>query len=236
MKKKIFIFLLVLSSFSAKSQITGLPDGSIGLGTSEPKSKLDFGTNFSNPSTYPNKITLWSNGPNNYFGFGISNTNLDYFSQHNHRFYTGYNGTPGTEKMVINLNGDVGIGTTDPDGWKLAVNGRIRAKDILVETANWPDYVFEKEYNLPSLKEVENYIKQFGHLKDIPSAKDVESNGFYLGSMSSNLLQKIEELTLYTIKQEKEIEKLKKENKEIKQLNEKLIELQTRLEKLESEN
>ncbi|WP_299246212.1 hypothetical protein [uncultured Aquimarina sp.] len=202
-------------------------NGNVGIGTITPKSRLDIGTNYSDPSVYPNKITLWSGGQNNYFGFGISNGDLDYFSQSNHRFYTEYNGTPGSEKMVIESNGNVGIGTSNPNGWKLAVNGKIRAKEIKVET-DWSDFVFYANYKLPTLLEVENHIKENGHLKDIPSAKEVAENGIFLGEMDSKLLQKIEELTLYTIQQQKEIEKLKLQNK-------KLLELQSRLEKLESE-
>ena len=196
-------------------------NGYVGIGISNPKSKLDIGTNYSNPSIYPNKITLWSGGPNNYFGFGISNGDLDYFSQSNHRFYTEYNGTPGTEKMVIESNGNVGIGTTTPNGWKLAVNGKIRAKEIKVETG-WSDFVFYDTYRLPTLDEVEHHIKEKGHLKDIPSAKEVEENGIFLGEMDAKLLQKIEELTLYTIQQQKEIEQqnsaLAKQEKEILEL------------------
>jgi hypothetical protein len=111
---------------------------------------------------------------------------------------------------IINLNelGNVGIGTANPAGYRLAVNGKIRAKEIKVETG-WSDFVFEKEYQLPTLKEVEKHIKQKGHLKDIPSAKEVAKNGVLLGEMNSKLLLKIEELTLYAIKQQKEIEKLK---------------------------
>jgi hypothetical protein len=81
---------------------------------------------------------------------------------------------------------------------------------------------------LPTLNEVENHIKEKGHLKDIPSAKEVAENGIYLGEMDSKLLQKIEELTLYTIAQEKKI-------KELETLNTKFIELQKRMEKLEKE-
>jgi len=104
-------------------------------------------------------------------------------------------------------NGNVGIGTTDPGAWKLAVNGKIRAKEIKVETG-WADFVFEEEYQLPTLKEVENHIKEKGHLKDIPSAKEVEENGIFLGEINAKLLQKIEELTLYVIEQNKRINQL----------------------------
>lgn len=136
-------------------------------------------------------------------------------------------------KFTVENNGSVGIGTMNPGIWKLAVNGNIRAKEIKVETG-WSDFVFYDSYKLPTLLEVENYIKEKGHLKDIPSAKEVEENGIFLGEMDSKLLQKIEELTLYTIQQEKKILNLEKENEEVKLLNKKLLELQSRLEKLES--
>ena len=101
--------------------------------------------------------------------------------------------------------------------------------------SNWSDFVFYEDYDLPTLTEVENHIKEKGHLKDIPSAEEVAKDGFYLGAMDAKLLQKIEELTLYTIGQQKEIEQLKKENIEIKQLNQKLLEVYKRLEKLENQ-
>ena len=136
----------------------------------------------------------------------------------------------------IKFNGSVGIGTADTKGFKLGVNGKIAAEEVKVALyGNWSDFVFKKEYNLPTLTEVENHIKEKGHLKDIPSAKEVEKNGFYLGEMDAKLLQKIEELTLYTIAQEKKIEKVEKENESLKFLATKFLELQKRLEKLEKE-
>ena len=104
-------------------------------------------------------------------------------------------------------SGNVGIGTSNPGAWKLAVNGNIRAKEIKVETG-WADYVFEDNYSLPTLEEVESHIKEKGHLINIPSAKEVEENGIQLGEMNKLLLEKIEELTLYIIQQEKRIKLL----------------------------
>lgn len=111
--------------------------------------------------------------------------------------------------MVLDEDGNLAIGTDNAYGWKLAVNGNIRAKEIKVETG-WADFVFYKNYKLPTLAEVENQIQKKGHLKDIPSSKEVEKNGIFLGEMQSKLLQKIEELTLYAIAQEKEINVQKK--------------------------
>lgn len=112
--------------------------------------------------------------------------------------------------------GNIGIGTTDTKDYKLAVAGDkgIIAEKITVKVEEqWeiPDYVFKKDYDLPTLKEVEKHIIKKGHLKDIPSAKEiVKKGGFELGNMNKKLLQKIEELTLYTIQQEKQLQLLMK--------------------------
>jgi len=110
--------------------------------------------------------------------------------------------------IIKGTNGNVGIGTKNPDS-KLAVNGKIHTKEVKVDLIGWSDFVFYEDYKLPSLATVEKHIKEKGHLKDIPSAKDVKENGIYLGEMDAKLLQKIEELTLYTIQQQKEIKELK---------------------------
>jgi hypothetical protein len=102
-------------------------------------------------------------------------------------------------------NGNLGIGTTTPKE-RLSVNGKIRAHEIRVETASWPDYVFAKDYKLPSLQETEKHINENGHLPGIPSAQDVKTNGIDLGEMHAKLLQKIEELTLHVIEQNKQLQ------------------------------
>lgn len=112
-------------------------------------------------------------------------------------------------------SGNVGIGTSSiPSGYKLAVDGKMVSEEVLVElSASWPDYVFTKEYDLPSLEEIQNHIEEKGHLPNIPSAKEVEENGIELGEMNRLLLEKIEELTLHLINQQKEINALKLELK-----------------------
>lgn len=105
--------------------------------------------------------------------------------------------------------GVVGIGTQPNSNFQLSVNGDIRAKEVIVESG-WSDFVFEKEYYLPGLHEVESYILEHGHLKDIPSAAEVHENGVGLAEINTKLLQKIEELTLYIIQMNKKIEELEK--------------------------
>ena len=105
-------------------------------------------------------------------------------------------------------NGRVGINTSNPQ-YTLDVKGTIRAAEIKVESVdNFADFVFEKNYKLPDLKEVHQFIQKNGHLSGIPSAAEVKENGMSLVDMQIKLLQKIEELTLYIIKQEEKIKEL----------------------------
>jgi hypothetical protein len=112
------------------------------------------------------------------------------------------------------IDGNVGIGKANPTN-KLDVNGTIHSKEVKVDMTgwSWPDFVFKKEYNLPTLAEVEKHINEKGHLENIPSEEDVLKNGVNLGEMNAKLLQKIEELTLYMIDQNKNIKSLIEENK-----------------------
>ncbi|WP_053003722.1 hypothetical protein [Sphingobacterium sp. Ag1] len=105
--------------------------------------------------------------------------------------------------------GNVGIGTDAPTE-KLSVKGKIRAQEIKVETANWPDYVFAESYQLPTLKETAAFIEKNKHLPGVPKATEVEENGLSLGEMNRILLQKIEELTLHMIDKDKRIDALEK--------------------------
>ncbi|CAG2532865.1 Concanavalin A-like lectin/glucanases superfamily protein [Maribacter dokdonensis] len=113
--------------------------------------------------------------------------------------------------------GNVGIGTDTPGTYKLAVNGNIRAKEIKVETANWPDYVFDKDYSLPGLDEIQKFIELNGHLPKFPSAREVETSGIELGEMNRLLLEKIEELTLYIFQQQDNYDRLSVEIQSVKQ-------------------
>ncbi len=104
-------------------------------------------------------------------------------------------------------DGNVGIGTINTYGYRLAVDGKILTDEVMIEDpANWYDCVFEPEYELRSIKNLESFIKKNKHLPDVPSEADVMENGYGLADMNSILLKKVEELTLYIIEQQKAIE------------------------------
>lgn len=126
--------------------------------------------------------------------------------------------------LQIFSNGNIGIGTNTTGTHKLAVEGTIGAREIVVETDEWSDFVFENDYELQDLEEVEAFIEENNHLPDIPSEKEVLQNGIEVGEMHAKLLQKIEELTLYMIEQNKttsklveEVQRLKEENASLKE-------------------
>jgi hypothetical protein len=124
----------------------------------------------------------------------------------------------------MDKTGNVGIGTasTNDATYKLFVETGIRTRKITVDQSTWPDYVFHPSYNLPSLSTIATYIRNNGHLPDVPSADSVSRNGVDLGNNQAVLLKKIEELTLYSIQQQEQIEKqnrlLKKMQSEIDEL------------------
>ena len=113
-------------------------------------------------------------------------------------------------KCWINTGGNFGIGTTSP-AYTLDVNGTIRAKEIIVTNTSTADFVFDKNYNLRPLQELETYVNENKHLPEIPSATEMEQNGVNLNELTIQLLQKVEELTLYTIQQEKRIKELEEQ-------------------------
>jgi hypothetical protein len=116
------------------------------------------------------------------------------------------------ERMRIDNAGNVGIGTLTPTE-KLTVAGNVSAREIKVIATAGADFVFDEDYNLSSLKNLETFIVANKHLPEIASAKEMVNNGLNLGEFNIKLLQKIEELTLHLIRQQKEIDDLKKRDK-----------------------
>ncbi|MEJ0101406.1 MAG: hypothetical protein WDO19_02115 [Bacteroidota bacterium] len=141
--------------------------------------------------------------------------------------------TNNTEAIRIGANGNIGIGTSSiTDAYKLSVSGDIRAHKVKVYQDAWSDYVFDNDYNLRSIQDVEKFINKNKHLPDVPSAKEVEQNGLDLGGNQAVLLRKIEELTLYAIDQNKQIES---QDKQIKSQNQQIVEQDKKMDKLQQQ-
>lgn len=132
---------------------------------------------------------------------------------------TGVPGAGGNKSLFyVRADGNVGIGTTDPGSFKLAVEGTLGARRVKVtQQPIWADFVFHEHYQLPSLQLLEEYIKQHRHLPDIPTESEVRENGIDIGDMNAKLLQKIEELTLYIIELNKKNQVLEQRMSEMEQ-------------------
>jgi hypothetical protein len=221
MKKYSLLFLfsfLVSFSFAQWSTIGNniyYNTGNVGIGTAYPAEMLHVAGNI--------KLGYTGGGAN----FGIEWYSSSWASGFGHKIYnvdpgtgwtdlriaTRHNTGTWTDMVTFTSTGNVGIGTTNPGSFKLAVEGKIGAREIKVTLANpWPDYVFHYRYNLLPLSDLEKYIQQNKHLPNMPSAKEVKDNdGIELGDMSTKLVEKIEELTLYIIELNKKIELLEKQ-------------------------
>lgn len=133
---------------------------------------------------------------------GVNNIRMNY----NHTIYFASSG-------VNYFAGNVGVGMTSPGNYKLAVEGTIGGRKVKVtQQSTWADFVFEPEYKLPSIQEVEQFVKTHKHLPDIPSAKEVAEDGVDLGEINKRLLQKIEEQMLYIIELNKRLNVLEKKH------------------------
>ncbi|MBD0254262.1 MAG: hypothetical protein ICV83_00975 [Cytophagales bacterium] len=182
----------------------------VGVGTAFPVSRLDVGNVvLADPTRDVPTITLWNNG-SVYYGLGVSGGTLNAFAHNAHSFYTlPTEGQPRKRVCFMESNG-MGIGVTSlPAGYsgmQLAVNGRITAKEVKVTVTGLGDYVFSPAYRLRPLAEVEVFVKENGHLPEVPSAAEVARDGMNVGEMENTLLKKVEELTLYVIELKKENE------------------------------
>ena len=216
--------------------------GNVGIGYTSPSAQLIVGSAFGaavsgsggGNAVFGTNIAIYNGGSNHnqLYSPYSHDDNYGYAGMHarwgNMYFYTSSENTTAgalitpSPRMLINNQGNVGIGTTTPSN-RLEVNGTIRSKEVKVEASPWPDYVFEEDYNLRSLEETEAYIKENKHLPEIPSAKEMKANGLELGEMNMLLLKKIEELTLYVIELKKENIRLQNNNASQNDINEKLF-------------
>ncbi len=192
----------------ASPKMTVKNNGRVGIGTNAPTAVLDIRT-ISNPSLP--QLNLYDNNAIGYSRLQFQNASGSNFWQiaayntavNANELLNFYNSTSGNV-MSITGDGKVGIGTTNPGAFRLAVNGFIRAKEIRVNTG-WADYVFEDDYVLKPLAEVESFIKANKHLPDMPAAEQLQKDGVDISAMQTKMMAKIEELTLHLIEANKKI-------------------------------
>lgn len=205
-KELIFLLLVILAAVPTYAQFLSTPGGMVADNGTADNILLNGYTQISNPNGRTLTLTtdngdswLMFHDPGDYwYSMGIDHSNSGAFTLN-------FGGQLAqTSQFVMTKTGNVGIGTTSPNE-KLTVNGTIYAREIKVDlSVPGPDYVFEKDYPLPSLQELERFIQENKHLPNVPPASIMELNGIELGSMNMALLRKIEELTLYVILLQKE--------------------------------
>lgn len=239
MKKISLLSLALLLVISASAQqwvnngthIYNTNSGNVGIGVPNPTFPLDVDGMIHTRSLFvsdpqdPSGLAAWfraatNSNSNVVIQGGAGNYQAYWLTATNGLFKIGGNGgqEPAVGAINITSSGNVGIGITNPGTFKLAVEGKIGAREVKVTTANpWPDYVFSDDYTRRSLNDLEYYIRKEKHLPGIPSAIEISSaGGFELGEMNRKLLEKIEELTLYVIELKKENDTMKKDILELK--------------------
>ncbi len=203
------------TNFSVRADGLGYFANSVGISTNSPTAKLHIFNQYDANQT--TSLKMFYQGTWQTPAYATNFRFIDLSSTENGKVLQvngtgigiGYDPPAWSTADKLYVNGNVGIGTTDPKGYKLAVNGSAIATSMTVKlNAAWPDYVFKKDYQLPSLLEVKTYIDQNHHLPEIPSEQQIAKDGLNLGEINKLLMKKVEELTLYLIeKDQKEKEK-----------------------------
>lgn len=201
---------------SNASDIMTVSETGVGVGTITPL--RDFVVTGATPALLIgyNSSSLASNNVESgrlYFDEAVNGAGRCGFEMHYDGFANRLNfnslcSTPTSRLTIMRDNGNVGIGVLTPVN-KLEVNGIIRANEVIVETG-WADYVFQDDYKLKPLSEVEAFIKENKHLPSVPSAAKIQDKGAHVAELMTKMMEKIEELTLYSIEQKKEIDELKR--------------------------
>ncbi|MES1250126.1 MAG: hypothetical protein ABUL46_05545, partial [Chitinophaga rupis] len=185
-------------------------------------------------------------GANGYFGLGTTSPTAQLHTTGTVRFAGLTNDDTQTRVLVSDANGNLyyrnvsSLAMGDIPRTSLAVNGPMKAKSLTLSQTGWPDYVFDSTYKLTSLQEVEEYIRRNNHLPGVPSAEEIARDGISVGDNQAALLKKIEELTLYNIAGEKQIDELRqlveKQTKVLEQQAKAIDLLQKRVSELETKN
>jgi hypothetical protein len=215
--KRLFFAVAILAISVSFGQNTFPATGNVGIGTQTPSAILQIGSGIGNLHYGNNGVLIkFNNGDRSLLELHSPDgkNRLVFQSLSNASYLSSLD-----QKALLlqDLGGNVGIGSSNPDE-KLTVKGKIHTQEVRVDLLVPADYVFEKyytgastlkaDYVMPSLAEVEKYTKANNHLPNVPSAQEIKDKGLQLGEMSNVLLQKVEELTLYIIEQNKKIEAL----------------------------
>lgn len=224
MKKIILTMAIAMIGYSSYAQTNTFPSsGNVGIGTTETSySPLTIQSGISKTTSTETKIfelktnESFSGSP---FKLTFTVAGNSTLANRNFLLQTGEHNVANGGNIVLQpQTGNVGIGTTDPHGYKLAVNGSAIAESVTIKlNGSWPDYVFKPAYHLPALASVKAYIDKNQHLPEMPSEQEVKDNGINLGEIVKVQTKKIEELTLYLIDKEKQLSDQQKQIEQLKQ-------------------